>query len=228
MFQFMSTGDKEKGIYMIEQLNVPFFENLSMVSPLERISYFLDMEEKKPLAFSPWKTYAFTPLVNYAIAHGSEALFLKFYVEEQLVIAAHGTTNAPVYKDSCVEFFISFDENGYYNFEFNCLGACLAEFGSGRDDRGRLSEESIEKIRSQSVIIRDQKKGDIHWTITLAIPLNVFQFHSLSSLRGVQCRANFFKCGDELPEPHYLSWSDINAAEPDFHLPQFFGVVTFK
>jgi hypothetical protein len=35
--------------------------------------------------------------------------------------------------------------------------------------------------------------------------------------------ANFYKCGDETPEPHFLSWNPIDLPKPNFHVPQFFG-----
>lgn len=208
-------------------LSVPFFKEVQSDIPIERLSSLLHKEAKNDLTFAPWKAFPYQPQVSYVLAHNNESIFLKFYVTEQFVSAAYGATNAPVYEDSCVEFFISFDESGYYNFEFNCIGACLASFGSTRSSRELLTEESIGKIRSQAVVTREGGKEAVHWTITLAIPLEAFEFHSLPSLSGVRCRANFYKCGDALPEPHYLAWSEIEAPEPDFHLPQFFGTLSF-
>jgi hypothetical protein len=209
-------------------LSVPFFNEVPGDIPIERLSSLLHKEAKNALACAPWKAYPYQPEVSYVMAHNNECIFLKFYVAEQFVAAAYGATNAPVYEDSCVEFFISFDETGYYNFEFNCIGACLASFGSTRGNRGLLTEESIGKIRSQAVVTRNGGEEAVRWTITLAIPLAAFEFHSLASLSGVRCRANFYKCGDGLPAPHYLTWSEVESPEPDFHLPQFFGTVAFQ
>jgi hypothetical protein len=41
-------------------------------------------------------------------------------------------------------------------------------------------------------------------------------------------RANLYKCGDLLRTPHYLSWSPIEAAKPDFHRPEQFGTLIIK
>lgn len=217
----------EKNGPMTNRLSVPFFKEVPGNIPIERLSSLLHKEAKTELGFAPWKAYPYQPQVSYVMAHNNESIFLKFYVTEQFVSAAHGAINAPVYEDSCVEFFIGFDETGYYNFEFNCIGACLAAFGGDRDSRRLLAEESIGKIRSQAVVTREGGKEAVHWTITLAIPLEVFEFHCLSSLSGVQSRANFYKCGDGLPEPHYLCWSEVESPEPDFHRPQFFGTLSF-
>lgn len=218
----------EKNNPMTNLLRVPFLKEAQSDTPVEELSALLDKEQKHVLAFAPWKTFPYRPRVGFAVAHGKDCLLLKYYVEEAFVSAVHSAINAPVYEDSCVEFFISFDQAGYYNFEFNCLGACLAAFGPARDSRGFLPEESIGRVRSQSVINRNDRAGGVQWTITLVIPLSVFVFHSLATLDGVKARSNFYKCGDALPEPHYLAWADIESPEPDFHLPQFFGNLIFQ
>ncbi|HEX8038127.1 MAG TPA: carbohydrate-binding family 9-like protein [Chryseosolibacter sp.] len=38
---------------------------------------------------------------------------------------------------------------------------------------------------------------------------------------------DFYKCGDNLPEPHFITWNDVKAPKPDFHLPEFFGRINF-
>jgi hypothetical protein len=55
-----------------------------------------------------------------------------------------------------------------------------------------------------------------------------FEFHQLKSLKNIKCKANFYKCGDELSQPHYLSWNNIKSGKPNFHLPEFFGEINFK
>jgi hypothetical protein len=40
--------------------------------------------------------------------------------------------------------------------------------------------------------------------------------------------ANFYKCGDELPTPHFLSWNPIEWKEPSFHRPEQFGKLIFE
>ena len=50
---------------------------------------------------------------------------------------------------------------------------------------------------------------------------------SIESLKGVCATANFYKCGDDLPEPHFVSWNKIEAPTPNFHLPKYFGEIEF-
>ena len=42
---------------------------------------------------------------------------------------------------------------------------------------------------------------------------------------GTTLRANVYKCGDDLPVPHFISWSPIHTPEPSFHQPTFFGEI---
>ena len=48
---------------------------------------------------------------------------------DQYVRCTHRTYGDPVYRDSCVEFFIQPKPGrGYFNFEFNCGGAFLCNY----------------------------------------------------------------------------------------------------
>ena len=40
-------------------------------------------------------------------------------------------------------------------------------------------------------------------------------------------KANFYKCGDKLSVPHYLSWNPVTTEKPDFHRPEYFGLLEF-
>ena len=44
----------------------------------------------------------------------------------------------------------------------------------------------------------------------------------------MRAKANFYKCGDKLPVPHFLSWKPINVPAPDFHLPCFLETLSLN
>lgn len=213
----------------MKQLTVPFHNELTGREAISTIADRLRETEKQTLPFAPWaKADAYKPDVAFTIAYGREALFLQFDVTEKFIRAAYGRTNEPVYKDSCVEFFLSFDDGvTYYNFEFNCIGTVLAGFGKEKAVRQPLPQAVLEKIKSGIIITRGGGEKTMHWEITVLIPFSVFLHHPLSSLQGKGCKGNFYKCGDDLPEPHFLSWSNVESGEPNFHLPQFFGTLHF-
>lgn len=175
-----------------------------------------------------WKEYSYKPDVTFKIAYSDQTIVLKFEVNERYLRINTFQTNGRVWEDSCVEFFISFQDSFYYNLEFNALGIGLIGYGSSdRSLRTRLPDHIIEKIKSFSTIKSLIDKEGVDWSLTLYIPLEVFKYETFPSLKGLNCSANFYKCGDLLPQPHYLSWSPISYPKPNFHLSEFFGNIKF-
>jgi hypothetical protein len=213
----------------VKQFDIPFLLITGSLG-VEKISLALDKKERHPIKVAPWPAFTYRPKVDFSIAHDGNHIFLKYYVEENAVSAIYRETNGPVYKDSCVEFFIDFnDEKGYYNIEFNCAGTGHIGFGKSKDGRQLIPKELVEEIKYQASF----KTGDlpqpstIRWELSLIIPVDVFYYHKLSFLKNKSCRINFYKCGDELPQPHYLSWNEMSYVGPNFHLPEFFRPAQF-
>lgn len=173
----------------------------------------------------PWPSYLYKPQCSFRMGHSGDNLFLKFLVEEKDIRITQMRNNEKVYQDSCVEFFIAFEDNGYYNLEFNPAGTMMLGYGTDRDLREFADEVLIGKIGRRCIINR--KKELVQWELEVMIPVEIFFKHSYSTVAGKTAKANFYKCGDHLPEPHYLAWSNIKSAEPNFHLPQYFGILHF-
>lgn len=175
--------------------------------------------------------YPAAPKVSLRIAHNGTEIFLKYAVEEQYTMALVEQDNGRVWTDSCVEFFIAFDQTGYYNFEFTCIGKALLHFnvpGSESEHAPVGLMESIGRLGSLGSEPFAERTGDNRWTLTVVIPVGSFFRHGIVSLKGVEARANFYKCGDDLSVPHFLSWSPIEFPKPNFHLPAFFGKIKFQ
>ncbi len=199
---------------------------------LDEISERLDdLDEKFPVGVTNWKDYDYKPRVSFSIACTSNEILLKFYTDEKWLRAVNTETNQEVYEDSCVEFFVSPSDDGiYYNFEFNPLGTCLMGFGHRREGRKRADPSIVSRIRRCSSVYPDRggsAEGNFFWTLTIALPFTVFCEHEIIYLTGKSIRANFYKCGDRLPVPHYLSWNPIQTPKPDFHRPEYFGILRF-
>jgi hypothetical protein len=211
----------------MSHLNVEFFEKYSTGSAIAEVAVLLDGVSRNLINQTPWMQYCYCPAVHFAMGYGIDCIFLKYYVSEKSIQAANGTINGPVYQDSCVEFFVSLnDEKAYYNFEFNCIGTAHAGYGEKREGRELLKDDLISQVKYQSVI--NNQGNDIHWELTVIIPFTLFCYHKVDTLAGKNCKANFYKCGDHLPTPHFVSWTNINSEEPNFHLPEFFGSLKFK
>jgi hypothetical protein len=209
-------------------LAVPFLTGINRHTGLDTISTLLDKEPQQKLSYVPWTNYPYHPEVAFAIAYGSDAVFLKYHVREKHIRAVNSTPQSPVYQDSCVEFFIGFDnEPAYYNFEFNCIGANLSGYGADRADRTLIPVAITSQIRFKTHISNSNNGDLISWQMTLTIPFTAFYYHTITSLQGQHAWANFYKCGDELPEPHFITWSNIQWPEPNFHLKECFGQVLF-
>ncbi len=152
-------------------MSVTFLEEKN-VDAIESISSDLDTLEKHSLEFTPWFAFPYKPSVQFSIAHSANSILLKFYVEEKFIRAASGNINGRVWEDSCVEFFISFDGEAYYNIEFNCIGTALVGYGKNKTDRELLPEAIIKQIRFQSSI--QNNVSLIKWELAVSIPLKLF------------------------------------------------------
>lgn len=172
--------------------------------------------------------FPYKPLVSFQIGHDNKTIYLHFNVEEEFIKAQYVRSNEAVWEDSCVEFFVSFDnKQTYFNLEFNVLGTGLIGFGNAiKSERNRLSSKQIELVKTASSVVNSG--GLKTWAMILAIPVNVFEVANVASFAGLKAHANFYKCGDRLPNPHFISWSAISNPTPNFHLPNFFGEIYFE
>jgi hypothetical protein len=179
-----------------------------------------------------WEEYPYLPTVRFRIAHDGKNIYLHFRVEEESIRARYGKDNGNVWTDSCVEFFLQFpgDEH-YYNLECNCIGTVLLGKGKNKEERIHLPPEVIQKIKRSSSLGNstfELRTGAFTWELSLIVPLEVFSFPATGDISGKTVRGNFYKCGDELQTPHFVSWNRINHPAPNFHLPDFFGEINFE
>ena len=213
------------------QLTIPYLNNTNGKTPMEEISGTLDTQEQHSIQKLPWPEFIYRPHVSFSIAHTGDCILLKYFVQEKTIRIIHYEDNSHVHEDSCVEFFIAFDkEEEYYNLEFNCAGTCLLGFGKSASQRKLIANNIIRKIRRLATIksSANGKDNSISWELAVVIPAAVLVYHKVTSLKNMHCRVNFYKCGDKLPEPHFLSWQDMRTSTPDFHLTKFFGDAYFE
>ena len=112
----------------------------SALPGLEEISAEMDKQVRKlQIDTLNWKDYSYKPDVSFSIAYGEKEIFLKYYVSEDYFKAEKNETNQMVCEDSCVEFFVSPEDDGiYYNFEFNGIGTCLLGTGTGQGEQHKV------------------------------------------------------------------------------------------
>ena len=199
---------------------------------LEKISRKLDeTAQKHRISTINWKDYDYKPDVTFSIAYTDREILLKYYVTEEYFKAEMTESNQPVSQDSCVEFFVSPGDDGiYYNIEFNGIGTVLMGTGISRETSIRADKRIISKIRRMTSVGDkpvSERTGTFTWTMTAAIPFEIFFHHKINDLKGKTFKANFYKCGDKLTVPHYITWNAIGTQNPDYHQPKYFGLVKF-
>jgi hypothetical protein len=209
-------------------VNIPYLNSFDDLRSVEDISKVLDGHERRHIQYAPWADGGELPRASFALAYGNDDIYLKYYVTEHTLKAEYSKFNDPVFEDSCVEFFIAFNgDEKYYNLEFNCTGTSRVQYGRNKNGRTFLPANLLKTIKHQT-LVKTGTADNIEWELTLCIPKKVFKFHPALLLEESKARVNFYKCGDGLPEPHFLCWNKIEAQKPEFHLSRFFKEITFS
>jgi hypothetical protein len=179
-----------------------------------------------------WKSnYPYKPIAQFALAYTPSALLVSYRATEEGLIANYTHDQDPVFKDACMELFIQPENDSiYYNFECNCLGYILMQGGTTLRPRQEAPEDILRNIKRWSSMgqmrVRGTKKPT-SWEVALIIPYSSFFLHHIDSMNGRKAKANIYKCGGEKQYEHYVSWSPIKTRRPNFHVPQFFGQLSF-
>ena len=166
--------------------------------------------------------YPLCPNMAFRIARTDDELLLHYRVTEPAVRAMCDTDGGPVWTDSCAEcFLLAADGKTYYNIECSCVGTLLIGCGEGRSNRIPTTPERLATASRWATLGRQafgQHEEMTSWELALAIPFDL--------IAGVDVTkpvlANIYKCGDGLPEPHFISCAPINTPAPDFHQLDFF------
>lgn len=195
-------------------LLIPIFDDSKKINeiPFVRLSY-------------QWFTDHPVPDTFFRMIYVTETGFiLNMKSNEPNPLARYTQTDDPVYTDSCMEFFADFfpvSQEGYINFEMNPNGAILCQLGPGRSKRSPVRKLGIEPPKP---VVSLTAEG---WNLSLMIPLAfINDIYGRSDFgAGSQIYANFYKCGDDLPEPHFGSWHHLGDKPTNFHQPETFGVL---
>lgn len=201
---------------------------------LDNIPGYLDSLgiEFTEINIANWERFPYKPEAYFRMVTTRKGLLIHYHVTENTIAALADIDNGNVWEDSCVEFFsVPANDGIYYNMECNCIGTLLV--GAGKNRTGRLCAplDVLEKVERWSSLGRKsfkEKNGPVTWDLVLSIPYSTFFLHDIKTLEGQTIRANFYKCGDKLQSPHYLSWNPISLPKPNFHCPDFFGILHFE
>ncbi len=167
----------------------------------------------------------YRPNTYFKMGVVGEALVAKLQCYEENPKAIYTERDAPMYKDSCLEFFVAplEDREEYINVEMNSKGAFLCEFGKGKYDRVFLKT-----LTDASPIVEAFKGEDMQgafWGVTVKLTKAFLsEVYKTEKIDFTTVKANFYKCGDDCEIPHYLAYSPVTTLPPGFHNPECFAV----
>lgn len=178
------------------------------------------------------------PVTSVKMIWGKEGINGIFKVEDHALLAKYTHDLEPVWRESCVEFYVKpKDSTGYMNFEFNCIGTLLCSHvidhertKEGFKDWRFISKEDCQDVLRKSSLeepVPVEIKREIEWYLEFFIPISLLvkYFGNAGIQKGDEWKGNFYKCGDDLSDPHWISWSGVR--ELNFHNPDDFGRITF-
>ncbi|GAB6095827.1 carbohydrate-binding family 9-like protein [Desulfatiferula olefinivorans] len=175
------------------------------------------------------------PLTRFKIAWDTDMVLIAFEVHDRYVLARGRSYQAPVCRDSCVEFFFtpgSRRDTGYFNLEINCGGTGLFEFHPDQAPPLSMPREAFDRIgiRPELPAVIDPEIPDpLTWRLTALLPVDILRpYGPVTPPRpGAVWRGNIYKCADHSSHPHWLTWAPVLFPRPRFHLPQWFGDLVF-
>lgn len=179
--------------------------------------------EKAVIAHDNWN-YGYCPETLFYGAFLPNIGFSLQFACRETPLVRYRNPGDPVWNDSCMEFFANFDPERsdlYLNVELNAGGGILLGVGKGRENREPIT--SFHPYPTPEAVVEDGL-----WRVSLLLPLDLIEsvYGKIDFKPGYTFRGNLYKCGDETPQEHYLSWNPISLPEPDFHCPKFFGTMT--
>lgn len=180
---------------------------------------------------------SFIPEVQAKMMYNDGNIFVIFNVKDRYVRCVTKEINGSVWDDSAVEFFFAPDTSlplRYFNLEINCGGTPLMHYNLiPRKEFKKISAEDIEKIEiahSLPTTVDPEITEPVTWTLEYRIPIDLLiKYSNVTKPKpGNFWRGNFYKIADKTSNPHYLTWNIVDNNKPDFHLPQFFGILKFE
>ncbi len=189
--------------YILKKVKGP----MSILDPRwEKVTPALLDEVWQDIHPSPYRTVA-------RLVHSDEGLTLRMSTDEWPLRAEHTLENSMICEDSCLEFFLTpnEEETKFLNFEINPFA--VPHVGLGVDRHGRRMIDLPPDCRVETWITRGQ------WQLLIFVPYSFLRtyFGSVSDTM----KGNFYKCGDMTVRPHYSMWSRVEGF--DYHQPQYFG-----
>lgn len=155
-----------------------------------------------------------------------DGFYVKMHCEEENPRAEYTNFGDPVYNDSALEFFCDYypaAQSGYYiNTEMNANGAFLTYWAHGMGKYEKMKDKTAHL--PEVTAFRDETG----WGVVLHVSLEMLAdlYPGITWQEESQIACNFYKCGSKCEIPHYGTWKEVLTETPNFHMPEYFGMVS--
>lgn len=196
-----------------------------------KLSFYNNFEEFEKDCFHRLTNYhwesdpPYRPHTYFKMGVVGDDLVAKLQCYEENPRAVFENRDDPIYRDSCLEFFVApvEDREEYINVEMNSKGAFLCEFGKGKYDRVFVSS-----LTESSPIVEAFNGEDMNgafWGVTVKLTKAFLcEIYKTENIDFTTVKANFYKCGDDCEIQHYLAFSPVTTLPPGFHNPECFAI----
>ncbi len=170
--------------------------------------------------------YPYAPRMTAQMTYEENTgIIVKLICYEKEPFTRYTNPYDPVYTDSCMECFFNLfpkKSKDYINLETNSNGAYIFSFGPGRGD---VRTHILPKL-GIAPNVRITKSTEA-WIADITIGNDaLFAVYGNFELSiGHRFIANFYKCGQDGENPHFITWNKVDTPKPDFHRPEFFGEI---
>ena len=158
------------------------------------------------------------------VCYDDDALYVRMTAREANIRAEETGVQGMPCLDSCLEFFFRpfADSMRYINIELNPNCCMWLGYRNEENELIRIEEPS-------SILNAKAERTADGWEVTYQVPeaLIAKYFDGFKFESGKKMPANFYKCGDLSVQKHYIAWNKIEQDEPAFHVPEWFGDVSF-
>ena len=214
----------------LKSLEIPFIESAITVDGSLDEAGWRSAATVDPFEFSWWKEGK-KEGTRAKLLWDNDFLYVSFVCEDAHIWAEHTKRDTPVYKDDCVEVFVSPDPDRlmeYYNVEMNAKGVSL-DFLHPEGPGSKVAWDPEVQIATTIVgSLNDDNDLDRQWILEAAIPFKAFSDVAKNTPphSGDEWRLNLHRLGGKT-NPQFSQWSPSVSEEVLFHAPQFFGRVRF-
>ncbi len=202
----------------MKEANVPFAEAVIDWDKIPKIA----IDEKVRPRESQATAFA-------QICYTKDALQVRLTADEPEILRIENDPLGMPCMDSCLEFFFCpmVDDIRYFNFEFNPNACMFLGFGPSIDDLTRLIPIENQKKELFAPEVSFHEGG---WSVCFRVPYAFIRrfIPEFTAEPGKAIKANFYKCGERLQQPHSLAWCMVaREGRSIFHTPQQFGTLHF-